>query len=105
MTPESTHATEYPLMACEYPLLGLAVHFHRFNSALERTAKNDSVVAREHIKSPTHDCVINFRLRNQHVKLALDRHEFTIAEQLATNVCAGTITSSPTPTPQARNDM
>ena len=29
----------------------------------------------------------------------------TIAEQLATNVCAGTITSSPAPIPQARSDM
>src|SRR5689334_21504231 len=78
-----THSTKYSLMARKYSTLSFGIWVHCLDASLEGAAQNNSVAAREHIKPIAYHRVIDFRLRQQHRELALDRHKFAIAEQLA----------------------
>src|SRR5207244_1283879 len=79
----STHPTKDPLVPSEDPLLSLTIRFESFHSALEGSPEHNSVATWEHVKTHSNHRVIDFRLRQQHRELALDRHQLAIANQFA----------------------
>src|ERR1044071_5026160 len=77
------HPFEDSLVARQYPLFGFEIYFHRLDAPLESSSKDNAVAARKHVKTPSDHRGIDFGLRYQYVKLAFDRHQLAVAEQLA----------------------
>src|ERR1044071_4301223 len=70
-------------MPREDSLFSFKIRFQRLDAALESSSKDNAVAARKHVKTPSDHRVIDFGLRYQYVKLAFDRHQLAVAEQLA----------------------